>query len=154
VIFVYFLVMLFILLWFFYFLVILFTFFNIYFDGYYILQRTKESQPKPKYIFKKCWTIHQDRILNHQNEFSKYVFIHLWNISKHTKLSVSGENILKPPKIEVVGIFPPILKNKKIKNQRKRKGKIKEIYIFIVYITFNIDWWWIVSIFRRWTNNF
>ena len=51
-----------------------------------------------------------------------------------------GENILKPPKIEVVGIFPPILKNKKIRNQRKRKGKKKESYIFIVYITFNIDW--------------
>ena len=124
VIFVYFLVILFILLWFFYFLVILFTFFNIYFDGYYILQRTKESQPKPKYIFKKCWTIHQDRILNHQNEFSKYVFIHLWNISKHTKLSVSGENILKPPNIEVVGIFPPILK--------KIKGKGK-LHIFCLH---------------------
>jgi len=25
----------------------------------------------------------------------------------NTKLSVSGEHILKPPKIEVVGIFPP-----------------------------------------------
>ena len=26
---------------------------------------------------------------------------------KHTKLSVSGENIWKPQKIEVEGIFPP-----------------------------------------------
>jgi len=34
---------------------------------------------------------------------------------KHTKLSVSGENFQKPPKIEVFGIFPPIIKKGKIK---------------------------------------
>jgi len=33
-------------------------------------------------------------------------------LQKHTKLSVSGENILKPPKIEFVGIFPHNSKKK------------------------------------------
>ena len=32
---------------------------------------------------------------------------------KHTKLSVSGENIWKPLKVEVVGIFPPNSNKKK-----------------------------------------
>ena len=46
--------------------------------------------------------------------------------------------------------FPPILKN----IETEIKGKGKKIcnfpyYIFIVYTIFNINWWWIVSIFRR-----
>ena len=36
----------------------------------------------------------------------------------------------KPPKIRVLEIFPP--------NPKKGKGKEKESYIFIVYITSNI----------------
>ena len=35
-----------------------------------------------------------------------------------------------------MGIFPPIIK--KIKNKSKMKGKERESYIFIVYITFDI----------------
>jgi len=31
----------------------------------------------------------------------------------------------------------------------KGKGKDNESYIFIVYTIFNINWCWIVSIFRR-----
>ena len=34
------------------------------------------------------------------------------------------------------------------KRKRKETGQGKESYIFIVYIIFNITWWWIVSIFR------
>ena len=56
----------------------------------------------------------------------------------------------KPLKVEVVGIFPPNYKKKyKNINKRKRKGRDKESYILIVYILFTINWWWIVSIFRR-----
>ena len=40
---------------------------------------------------------------------------------------------------QVVGIFPPILKKKyKTRNKRKRKGKYKESYIFIVYTIFKL----------------
>ena len=42
-------------------------------------------------------------------------------ITKTYKIKCLRENMWKPPKIEVVGIFPPILKN--IKNRNKRKGK-------------------------------
>ena len=42
---------------------------------------------------------------------------------KYNKIKVSGENNLKPLKVEVVGIFPPILKNR---NKRIRKGKNKD----------------------------
>jgi len=41
--------------------------------------------------------------------------------NKHTKLSVSGENIYKPLKVEVVRVFPP--NSKKYKNINKGKGK-------------------------------
>ena len=45
---------------------------------------------------------------------------------KYNKIKVSGENNLKPLKVEVVGIFPPILKKYKTRTKRKRKGKDKE----------------------------
>ena len=48
-----------------------------------------------------------------------------------------------------MGIFPPNYKKKyKNINKRKRKGRDKESYILIVYILFNINWWWIDSIVR------
>ena len=53
---------------------------------------------------------------------SKCVIIYLWNITKHTKLRGSRKNILKPPKIEVVWIFPPILKK-----------KTKVTYLFLLF---------------------
>ena len=53
--------------------------------------------------------------------------------SKHTKLSVSGENILKPPKIEVVGIFPPNSKKYKDRNKRKEKGKERNRKVTYLY---------------------
>ena len=53
--------------------------------------------------------------------------------------------MLKPPNIEVVGIFPS--------NLKKRKKK-EELCIYIVYITFNITGDGFYSMFWRWTKNF
>ena len=70
------------------------------------------------------------------------------NNKNHTKLSDSGENIWKPLKIEVVGIFPT---NSKKNKKRRGEGKL-HIYCLLHYIQYN--WWWIVSFIRRWIYNF
>ena len=67
--------------------------------------------------------------------FKLFVY-EIWQ--KHTKLGVSRENILKPPKIEVEGIFPPNSK----KNIKKIEiiGKGKETKRKVTYLLFTLYW--------------
>ena len=79
---------------------------------------------------------------------SNYLFMKTY---KTYKIKCFRRKYLKTSKNRDCGeYFPPIIKKYKNRNKRKRKGKEKESYIFIVYIIFDINWWWIVSIFRQW----